>query len=418
MPAGAVSMPDVSLPRPLRPTSFLAMDGRNLNSSRHLVAMPSVAGFLPRADPQTKNRQQRHSMIYSGHQQLSRPISKIRIDATISSVRRRSRTQTAPANHRDDSSMDPRRFSVASSIGEVIRTTVAPHPPLPTRPVRTGTFGLGHRRSASTSARDAWNAAKHVPERDLESPVDPVDITIPNSPQEKIHAPIVQPSPEETTPSKENGVAGSAENPQESNERLTSGNPKSSPGISEYGGRTRSQTQSTVRPTEPSDPRSKRRSRGFSFSSAMSKRAFKARSFMAGRNNVPALPALPTQQAQTHSATASVSGISFDMVTSTGQSTTTSGCAEYDPDIALDRMSFAGTPGSPSTIASSVDFSFSPNHSLDHPEITPNEVLFDAASSCSSTDDDSSVEENEESREFTRALGLEFDAIVNRTRNE
>ncbi|KAK7694599.1 hypothetical protein QCA50_001785 [Cerrena zonata] len=52
------------------------------------------------------------------------------------------------------------------------------------------------------------------------------------------------------------------------------------------------------------------------------------------------------------------------MITS-GQSTHSqrddraSGCAEFDPNIVIDKMSFAGTPGSPSTMASSMDFPFS-----------------------------------------------------------
>ncbi|KAK7694598.1 hypothetical protein QCA50_001784 [Cerrena zonata] len=209
MPAGAVSMPDVSQPRPLRPTSFLAMDGRNLSSSRHLVAMPSITGFLPRADEQPKKGQHRHS----GYQQLIRPISKIRIDTTVSPVRRRIRTQTAPANHNDNSSTDPRRFSVASSIGEVIRATVAPHPFLPNKPTHPGTFGLAHRRSASTSARDAWNAAKRVPERDLESPIDPIDVSIPNSPQENIQEPVLQLPLEEAIHSDEEDVLSPVETP-------------------------------------------------------------------------------------------------------------------------------------------------------------------------------------------------------------
>ena len=413
-------MPDVSQPRPLRPTSFLPMDGRNVGSSRHLVAMPSVIGIKPPTDPQSKKRQQRHSTIYTGYQQLSRPASKIRIDATLSSIRRRTRTQTAPANHRGDSSTDPRRSSVASSIGEVIRTTVSPHPPLP-KPTRQGTFGLEHRRSASTSARDAWNAAKPAQERDLDSPVDPVDISIPNSPQENIHGPVMQPPLEELSLSEENHAPVDPDDAiQSSYEKLT----RTTSPTSDHGGRTRSHTQSTVRPNEQPEEKSKRRSRGFSLSSAISKRAFKARSFIAGRSNEPVLPALPSEESRGHGATASVSGVSFDMVTSSGKSIhspkddTTSGCAEYDPDIVLDRMSFATTPGPPSTVASSMDLSISPAPSEAYPEVTPNEVYFTAQSAPSTTDDESSVEENEDSREFTRALGLEFDAIVNRARNE
>ncbi|THH34166.1 hypothetical protein EUX98_g48 [Antrodiella citrinella] len=146
-------------------------------------------------------------------------------------------------------------------------------------------------------------------------------------------------------------------------------------------------------------------------------------------------------EAKSGGVTTSVSGVSFDMLTSgdgPGLSATTrdgshptppahsddertSGCAEYEPDLVLDRMSFA-TTDLQSTPVSSMDLSFatpSPQ-ALDLAPAHPIGITMSPNTSSSTFADDERVvdhDEREEEREFMRTLGLEFDEIVRRVRD-
>ena len=140
----------------------------------------------------------------------------------------------------------------------------------------------------------------------------------------------------------------------------------------------------------------------------------------------------------------SVSGVSFSMVTpptpqhqhqtprksSTDlENCTTSGCAEYDPDIVLDKMSFAETPEIRSMIGSHTDLSMSARSSSDaavHSVVLPRSPQLSISTSLSPSaedpgNDDAEVvpgDDGEEEREFMKALGLQFDEIVRRARAE
>ncbi|CAL1695940.1 unnamed protein product [Somion occarium] len=421
MPAGAGSMPDVSQPRPLRPVSFLAMDSRNHNSSRHLLSTPSVIG-LTRNDAhqksQPKKQQHRQSVVYVSHHDNKRGID---IDSTRypPPVRSRTRTQTAPASSKDNARRNSRRFSLSSALGDAIRTTVIPHPPLPLpqQADRHAVYGRLHRRSASTSAGDAWNAAKARSGRNVE-------VSPPASPKapEAERVATQDSSDERADPRDRSGATFDSGH---LGDTLMYQEAILLPGNREYGGRSRSHTQSTIQgPSGPASSEIKRRSRGFSLSSAISKRALKARSMIVGRNVDVAVPAIPPQYVQTGGLTTSISGISFDMLTSGTDSLRSrredagSGCAEYDPNLVLDRMSFAETPEVSSTEASCTNLSLNPGLSTLHPSFSRDGYFSAESSSSIASEEDTPMHEDVEEREFMRTLGLEFDAIVERARSE
>ncbi|KAI0078927.1 hypothetical protein K474DRAFT_1706115 [Panus rudis PR-1116 ss-1] len=433
MPPNSLSVDDIT--RPARPVSFLAMDSSE--SSQPLLYMPSI-GRSSRTMQASKERQT-HGRLADD----DLPLVNITA-ANSQSVRGRSRTQTAPATRVDNPKKTSRRFSVTAALGEAFKTTVIPHPPLPiinraqlSSPPTTQM--ISHRRSASTSAADARNAASLQGNHPIQS-----DQTEPEgSFQNELYGTPIRNKPKTSRDGLEvkktvevptasifsDPIPESIRNDSYGSHRTEETQRPSEADI-EYS-RSRSQTQSTVHP--PVSIHNKRRSRGFSLSSAISKRALRARSVMTGKAMDPPLPALPSQS-KGHGRTTSVSGVSFDMLTtetapqinfgsasniSLLRAPTTSGCADYDPDIVLDRMSFAGTPESG---ISDTDLSLSPGPSnagyysfVDSPK--PVSLNARSESSMTSQGDVTATEASEE-REFMRALGLEFDAIVDRARRQ
>lgn len=470
MPIKSGSSPNVSRPRPLRPTSFLPIEEATERSASYPVSMPNLVAFTP---PRPRPRPRRASQGSPRTRVYARSPGNISGDLTEGSKQvdgkdgnSRTRTQTAPPPRQNNQSNKiSRRFSLTAALSrsalETLRTTIVPHPALPKVPPSNFYDDLIHRRSASTSANDAWNAAKHG-----DSPKAP-------SQRERKPRPLsVVPGVEEGS---ENGDSPSCENAIRDHE--TEGFRKEKPEFSSVQavstrqrstmanpvGRPRSHTHSfgQTRPSshtiQPSawdaiaqrQQQQKRRPRGFSLTSVISKRALRARSMIVGRS--PDLDPVPKyldnlDDSKEGKLVTSVSGVSFSMVTpplSQPQMTTermttpeaeehtTSGCAEYDPDLILDKMCFAETTEVRSMIGSHTDLSLSGGSISDvavHSVVLPRSPQLSTSTGLSHSADvtqDEDVEgdpvpgdDREDEREFMRALGLQFDEIARRARDE
>lgn len=446
MPAAMSSMPNVSHPRPLRPASFLPTDS---TTNTRLLGMPNIIGFSSsRIHLPSSSSTRRAPHVERVHPTKDQPpkykTPQLIVHPAVEvSAPARSRTQTAPQTARETRAAKDKRFSLTAALGEAIRTTVIPHPTLPPYvSARTSTRKSQDQhvrmntdtRSASTSAHDAWKAAKPCSPTTPVLPEHPVASSADDDPEPPIFS---------------DGVGNHSEI------QIVARNPVEPPHPeSARPNRARSQTQSTVqgpgrirqssRTTQDDvqgQPLSKRRSRGFSLSSVISKRAMKARSIITGRNGETS-PTIPAADAKAGGMATSVSGVSFDIVSpdrddacpvpTTRQNVsppnastsreTNSGCAEYEPDLVLDRMSFATTTFQSTPVSSMDQISLNaqaqvanvPVHAVGI-TISPN------TSSSTFAEDDGGIDsdERQEEREFMRTLGLEFDHdTTTRTRAE
>lgn len=457
MPITSETVPNVSWPRPLRPTSFLPTG----DATKHfpLVSMPNLIAFSPRprqvslGSPTTRKDIRHGDSANDG------------VHDTGRTMRPRARTQTAPPCQEALPSKAPRRFSLTAALSrstlDALRTTVVPHPALPKGPPRRSHTqdDFIHRRSASTSANDAWNAAKggdspksELLHKDRRSRL----LNIVSGSEEAWGYPNPDTSkpPRGTEPKEQyKEVPGETTGPtgptRVSSRRASLVNPpaakvtrpRSNTHTSIIGRSPPLLAQITVGGMPEERQQDKRRSRGFSLSSVISKRALRARSMIVGRSpdqtNSPNL----VENARDGEFVTSVSGVSFSMVTPppppppgpTKSSVefevrTASGCADYDPDLVLDKMSFAETPEIRSTLGSHTDLSMSVGSTSDvavHSVVLPKDPPLSTSTSFSTSGDGPNDEaecvsgvEVEEEREFMRALGLQFDEIVRRARDE
>ncbi|KAH8102615.1 hypothetical protein BXZ70DRAFT_929233 [Cristinia sonorae] len=462
MPATTGSTSNVTRPKPLRPVSLLATKSLNRDTSRY-PSMSNLIGFSPphsRLPPPPTSRRMSAQMEPL---HITRPINRVPAEmhsrnTPIASFAGRSRTQTAPQTMREARDADP-RMSLTSALGDAIRTTVIPHPPLPQHAIPPSSYHQhqlvpSRTRRASTNANDAWDTGRlRRRHHDWDAKGTHKEHV---GYDKKFGGPLlveseIKPLVLSTT---DVGRGGSTHSEIQSVARDTSTDAGKQPAPT----RARSQTQSTVQeprrtrqhfgteePRPQSQPPTKRRSRGFSLSSAISKRAMRARSIIAGRSDEASLalstpPPLPFAELELKPSggTTSVSGVSFDMLTSGDQTIpaaqtnhhpvpghrhrdpeTLLGCTEYEPDLVLDRMSFATTEIQ-STPVSSMDLNFIPQSQAVIADVHPIGITISANTSSSTFAEDDGVvdvDEREEEREFMRTLGLEFDEIVRRARD-
>ncbi|KAL4243474.1 hypothetical protein ABKN59_001175 [Abortiporus biennis] len=436
MPSSIGSVRKVSNPRPLRPTSFLSMDGASGNTGQRLLSMPNIVGLSHSTYTEHNEKAKRNTNAESVDGPISTSVEKVHEPS-------RSRTQTnkssATCSETQSENRKSRRFSISKANMEALRSTVVPHPPLPAhaiaKPATSTGFGSRQRSasaSASASAGDRWYGW---------------------SQGDKESGRSTKPRPYSTFVSRERGSSGSLNRDvvlHIKDSKTSLSNPKS-----RRRSQTQTSTQSRIQPTTPKQPSksvdtsdeptpTKRRSRGFSLSSAISKRALRARSIISGRQaDTPALP-IANPETEKGGMITSVSGVSFNMITASNSrhhegrrflreqdEQTRSGCADYEPDIVIDKMSFAEKPEVPSTIGSSTDLSLSiESGSYGARSVTLSKEVIVTSSTVGNvvqleTDDEQDVsgaemnaEEREEEKEFMRALGLEFDEIVRRARDE
>lgn len=185
------------------------------------------------------------------------------------------------------------------------------------------------------------------------------------------------------------------------------------------------------------DVPSKRRSQRFSFS----RRTMKGQSLPAGRpgDTRTGLPGTSASGSHgweglnsvfkgLHSSKAKKEYLRMMQLQRSGSSM---GCAEYDPDLVVDTMSFAQTPDVANSAFTSADYSNRtspevPNAPVHAIQVDTLDGDASATAASPSSDDDADVvddaerdrAEREEERDFLRALGLEFDAIARRVEEQ
>ena len=178
-------------------------------------------------------------------------------------------------------------------------------------------------------------------------------------------------------------------------------------------------------PRTPKTPQRTRRSRGFSLSSAISSRALKAKSIILGRpsgqDTEPRLPGYLSPEVSTQHREPI---LREEAISPVGSSV---GCADYEPDLVLDNISFAHTRTSgvaSSAVSSAQSEALARN--LSEPTGGVHIIVTEGIEGDESVtyatgeemedeaDETARIEAREEERGFMRALGLEFDEIARR----
>lgn len=338
--------------------SFLSTEADNevnnnrLSSSKLadlIHAMGSKVGsmssmHLSGASPNMKELEELPSTPIRPAQTKGKAVERPLVSAPSSSRQEhRRRTYTAPAAA-SSSPKNSRRFSLSSGLGnsklELMRVTVTPHPPLPqtlreTLPLRSES--QGEPRSPSRSVV--------VPVRDTKSHGASTGAN--SSRMVKARSMVVgRTHSRKAVPALDdielaNGVAGSP----------TAGQAGSPNGRSPIEDANHQREENESPPTyEPPllhrafpvtehalSQTNKRRSRGFSFTSTVSKRAQKARSMIVGRSE-PGTTKLDVPRR-----------ILYNRNDASDTRGSSLGCADYEPDLVLDSMSFAQKPEPPSS---------------------------------------------------------------------
>ncbi|KAI0094665.1 hypothetical protein BDY19DRAFT_988481 [Irpex rosettiformis] len=349
---------NVSSPRPLRPISFLSIDPAQSSSlPSHGLLSPSKLKDIQhtlgskvrnksslqfsrnRASTSEFTRQQPNgSTEDTKGKSAEKPLPPVPV--TPSSRERRRSEFVTPTAKPMISPKKPRRFSMspgfAASRMDHLRSTVTPHPPLPQNVarssqevrdgvdpgmVRTMSEMVSKKKKAGDSSRMVKARSMVVGNIHYRKPVPTMDNV---GDQNITSVPISEPGSATA-----NGLL-----------------------VAEYGLPRRDVQKEGLQPsfldkppvlqralplTERSlDQKSKRRSRGFSFTSNVSKRAQQARSMIVGRSERDALHSdFASRKPYKRSNTSETRGSSL-------------GCADYEPDLIPDDMSFAPRPGLPS----------------------------------------------------------------------
>ncbi|KIP12009.1 hypothetical protein PHLGIDRAFT_398283 [Phlebiopsis gigantea 11061_1 CR5-6] len=419
----ARSGPEVSRPAPLRPVSFLAMDPEP-SLSREIgqrLLSPGPASWIAR-------QSQLNTPIPQKSISTPSPQRNVERDMGIREFSSKQRTTSSPGKSRPTVGGQSRRFSLSSAFHksrlDILRTAVMPHPPLPTTSHIGGvsTFHDGGRTSDVPIGPPTNNDPQHG-FRDTDGSVDVQDT--------RNRARTLTDTSSYVVDISEANIYSVAERAT-SIERIR----RESSG-SVFRTRRESFSGSDARHGVPS----KRRSRRFSFS----RRALKGQSLPAGRpeDTRSGLPGTSKNASYgweglhsvfkgLHSSKAKKEYLRLMQLQRSGSSM---GCAEYDPNLTIDTMSFAQTPDVASSAVTSTDHSTctspeglsAPIHTIQMDTLGGG-AGGDANVTVSgiSSDDDADIVDDaerervdrEEDRGFLRALGLEFDAIARRVEEQ
>ncbi|GJE86059.1 hypothetical protein PsYK624_021390 [Phanerochaete sordida] len=388
----------VSRPQPLRPTSFLAMDPGP--SFRQLL--PGNDSSQPSSAPWISRRPRSRS---SGLNMPPSPGAKV--SDTVPSLA----PPESPQRIRSKSS--PAMTGPSGSRLDLLRSTILPHPPIPNKPLVGNEYPrrlqAGHGRTeyaaslsrergrivgssvslSSEEGRDGHQRQATTSATSREATLDGYEL-IDCSTSDFVHT-----------------------SPSSMRRRSATSNFRPSKDSKDTSDRKNSHSRSP----------SKRRYRGFSFT----KRASKTVSSPA-----PPVPDLPKNLRGAHTRPGMalntlLKGLSpqkkaeYLRQWQQQQRVGTPGCADYDPDLVLDTMSFAHIPDpthSATTTTTNADLLISPDsidvpiHAI-HMDNLDGDVARDSPASGAPMDDTMEVElaDREEERGYLRALGLEFDVV-------
>lgn len=393
MPARTTGL-DLSRPLPPRPTSFLAMDYGPTLSRDIFVGQRRL---LPSSSGNWISRQPRSSLLSPSKPPLTySPWKEKQVDRRTASHLPNSKHGMSSSHSEGPISNEEKksgRFSLSTSNKsriDVLRTAIMPHPPLlvdrgPELPVSKN--GDGNNTDATENLADVM-VHDGLP---LDTTYEVIDIS-----------------------SIESQVLPKVE-------RKASNFKRSQRKSSVF------QTLQNTHPISeaPQDGSSKRRSRGFS----LTKRALKGKSLPVGRQGgSPPLLGLPSTSTTGYGWETLLKGLhphkDAKEHTQLQRSGSSMGCAEYDPDLVIDAMSFAQTPDIPSSTLTSTDHS---NWASPEPlDVPVHAIQMDGLGESSTVgtpgEDTNEVErdrvDREEERGFLRALGLEFDAIARRVEEQ
>lgn len=323
--------------------------------------------------------------------------------------------------------MKTRRFSLSSAFNksrrDVLRSTVIPHPPLPA--IHT----QGSSASRDTGFRDGHTCGE-INNETIDHQRYPNSIGI--LPDDELHNDVASEVTYEMV-DVSNVNAPQVSHEVERKDSVKRSRRKSSGPV------VRGTKGAHPLPDERHDGPSRRRSIGFS----LTQRAFKGQSLPAGRlGGVPPVPSLPKALSGTQSRhgwegiNSLFRGLHPDKDTKEQirrmqlqRSGSSMGCAEYDPNLVLDAMSFAQTSDIPSSTVASTDHSDrassglldGPVHALQMSNLGADSTMNTEALARDEEADDIDEryrEDRDEERGFLRALGLEFDAIARRVEQQ
>ena len=403
------SGPEVSRPAPLRPVSFLAMDP---GPSRAREILSGGSRITKLDQPNNLMPQKQVSSIPS-------PRSKAEDEVESRLPIPKQRTASSPRKSRSIVGGQSRRFSLSSTFRksrmDVLRSAVMPHPPLPTGySAGTSTFYDGG-LAEDDIIEPSTNYGDQGGVSDAERAVNAEDAGNRERNLTDTSSYVVDMPEMNVFPSSFAEKEARRENP-------------------------RNTFQTPKEPSSGSDTRhdtpSKRRSRRFSFS----RRALKGQSLPTGRPG-DATPGLPGAAANVtrgweglntvfkglHSSKAKKEYLRMMQLQRPGSSM---GCAEYDPNLVIDDMSFAQTPDVASSTLTSTDHSTwtspdspsAPIHGVQMDSFAESANGDPTTGSPFSLDDGADAERDrldmEEEQGFLRALGLEFDAIARRVEEQ
>lgn len=355
-----VANPNVSRPRALRPVSFLAM-GPKETSKRTLLSPSKLAELQQALGGKVGSRSSVRLRSGKSESQVrfETPLPELKnvpagkdllrapvIEAFGShTMEHHSRTQTAPNTAPSPSPPKARRLSLnpglTTSKMELLKAAIKPHPHLP--PMSRDP--LNRVRRPAVGGSNVGCSSRHE---------DPAQQTSkPSTRKAKARSVIIgQMYPRKPVPTLDVFDDGNDRRPESMSPEIVV--------FDEWKGlytpMADTENSPTTAPTPPqliisndnglgnnSSPKKvkNRRSRGSSFTSAVSKRAQKARSMFVGHVDRDAINA-PTASKDTPSAAAKdvhvVSSPRTDKTLTRGSSL---GCADYEPDLAVEDMSFA-----------------------------------------------------------------------------
>ncbi|KAF7791903.1 hypothetical protein EIP86_002928 [Pleurotus ostreatoroseus] len=415
MPMSAVGPAlTVSSPRPLRPSSFLLLEDPSERTASRRLSMKSSTSAGRLRDEHTLGPDANPS---ESKEATSNYANLPAVTASPTTPRTRPRTQTAPHKSTHGGAVKPRRMSLSSAISrsrlDMLRTAIIPHPPLPQHV--TDTIREDLRARAATFSPEpifdngtmlnggyAMGTEMFEPESEALKILD----------EQAQNAPVVEhPEPDERViRANELLVRNHPTYGDHEDEELCEPVFVKDDKVPQTPRRSTKAVASGMRrtPQSPGETPSQskgRRARGFSLSSAISSRAMKAKSLILGRQTLqepgprlpPSLVGTPARQDEhIFSPTSSV------------------GCADYEPNLALDNISFAHMSAFTSSAVSTEDMlsrEISPSEQDVH-RITLNGLPVDTDDVGMDVDEGGGKAEDEreeQQRSLVCALGLPYE---------
>ncbi len=328
----------VSRPKPLRPASFLAMDPAE-SSSYGLLSSSKLADLQHALGSKVGSKSSIHfsrtRASTSGSRQPSSPaknprgqgVEKPLPPTPVTPARERRRSEFVTPTARPAISPGKlRRFSMSPGFGASRIDMLKPHPPLPQKGdvPRLSQETAGGLISGMTQKKKPTTSSRMVKARSMvvghvyhRKPVPIID-------DSDLRKDMVAQDPKSVT----TGLAAVDSSSPLGQKDFKGVDPPSFLADPPVLHRALPITERSVEQKS-----NKRRSRGFSFTSTVSKRAQKARSMIVGRPDRDAAIVGPA------------SGIQYRRTDTSETRGSSLGCADYEPDLVPENMSFAPRPG-------------------------------------------------------------------------